>query len=68
MTPTDSSSLASFLDQHGITRHKIGVFDIDGVLRGKYVNRPKFLSAAEKGLEFAVHVDDGEEASTGARK
>lgn len=52
MTPTDASSLASFLDQHGITRHKIGVFDIDGVLRGKYVNRDKFLSAAEKGLGF----------------
>ena len=52
MTPTDASSLASFLDQHGITRHKIGVFDIDGVLRGKYVNRAKFLSAAEKGLGF----------------
>lgn len=52
MTPTDASSLASFLDQHAITRHKIGVFDIDGVLRGKYVNRDKFLSAAEKGLGF----------------
>ncbi len=52
MTPTDASSLASFLDQHAITRHKIGVFDIDGVLRGKYVNRDKFISAAEKGLGF----------------
>lgn len=52
MTPTDASSLASFLDQHAITRHKLGVFDIDGVLRGKYVNRDKLLSAAEKGLGF----------------
>lgn len=52
MTPTDAPSLAAFLDQHGITRHKIGVFDIDGVLRGKYMSREKFLSAAEKGLGF----------------
>jgi len=52
MTPTDVPSLAAFLDQHGITRHKIGVFDIDGVLRGKYVSRDKFLSAAEKGFGF----------------
>ncbi len=50
--PSDLSSLVAFLDQHGVTRHKIGVFDIDGVLRGKYVNRDKFLSAAEKGLGF----------------
>ncbi len=49
---TDVPSLIAFLDQHGITRHKIGVFDIDGVLRGKYVNRTKFLSAAEKGFGF----------------
>ena len=33
MTPTDAPSLAAYLDQHGITRHKLGVFDIDGVLR-----------------------------------
>lgn len=52
MTPTDVPSLIAFLDQHGITRHKIGVFDIDGVLRGKYVSRDKLLSAAEKGLGF----------------
>ncbi len=52
MTPTDVPSLIAFLDQHGITRHKIGVFDIDGVLRGKYMSREKFLSAAHKGLGF----------------
>ncbi len=31
---------------------KVAVTDIDGVLRGKYVNKEKFLSAAENGLGF----------------
>ncbi len=31
---------------------KIGVFDMDGVLRGKYMHRDKFLSAVEKGFAF----------------
>lgn len=35
-----------------ITRIKIGGFDVDGVLRGKYVDPDKFLSAAQHGLGF----------------
>ncbi len=31
---------------------KLAVVDIDGVLRGKYVNKAKFLSAAESGFGF----------------
>lgn len=31
---------------------KLGAFDIDGVLRGKYVSLEKFRSALEKGLGF----------------
>lgn len=31
---------------------KLGVFDMDGVLRGKYVSRSKFLSSLEKGFGF----------------
>jgi glutamine synthetase len=31
---------------------KVGVFDIDGVMRGKYMSRAKFLSALEKGFGF----------------
>ncbi len=31
---------------------KVGVFDIDGVLRGKYIDREKFLSALDHGLGF----------------
>ncbi len=31
---------------------KVGVFDIDGVLRGKYISKDKFLSALDKGFGF----------------
>ena len=31
---------------------KVGVFDADGVMRGKYMSRNKFLSALEKGFGF----------------
>lgn len=41
-----------FLDEEAIRFHKIAVFDIDGVLRGKYVDREKFESALRKGFGF----------------
>ena len=50
--PTSLEQLEALLDERGIRRHKIGVFDVDGVLRGKYVDRGKFLSAAAKGFGF----------------
>ena len=31
---------------------KVGVFDIDGIMRGKYMSRAKFLSALKKGFGF----------------
>ena len=34
------------------TRVKVAVTDIDGVLRGKYLHKDKFLSAAESGFGF----------------
>jgi len=43
---------AKFLSERGIEHIKIGVFDTDGVLRGKYLSREKFLSALEKNLGF----------------
>src|SRR5712692_7605952 len=39
-------------EERGIRRVKLGVFDMDGVLRGKYVSLDKFFSAAESGLGF----------------
>ena len=39
--------------QHGDdTKVKVAVTDIDGVLRGKYINKQKFASVAENGLGF----------------
>lgn len=40
------------MEDHNIDRVKVGVFDMDGVLRGKYMNVPKFLSALEGGFGF----------------
>lgn len=31
---------------------KVGVFDIDGIMRGKYMSQAKFLSALDKGFGF----------------
>src|SRR3984957_1016231 len=41
-----------FVTEQGIEHIKVGVFDMDGILRGKYLARDKFLSVLEKGLGF----------------
>src|SRR5439155_27185088 len=38
--------------RHDIRKVKVGGFDIDGVLRGKYVSLDKFWGVAEGGLGF----------------
>ncbi|MGA9025682.1 MAG: glutamine synthetase family protein [Steroidobacteraceae bacterium] len=43
---------ATFLSDRGIEHVKIGVFDGDGIMRGKYLSRDKFLSALDKGIGF----------------
>jgi glutamine synthetase len=48
----DPRAVESLLAEHKITRIKVGGFDIDGILRGKYISREKFDSAVEKGLGF----------------
>ena len=44
--------IRNFLTGRGIEHVKIGVFDTDGILRGKYLARDKFVSAIEKNLGF----------------
>jgi glutamine synthetase len=39
-------------EARGIRQVKLGGFDIDGILRGKYISLDKFYSAAEGGLGF----------------
>ena len=44
--------LLSDLEARGVTRAKIGGFDVDGVLRGKYVSMEKLRSALHSGFGF----------------
>ena len=55
MAPSDDSSIARArgrVEAAGARNIKLAVTDLDGVLRGKYVSRAKFLSALEKGFGF----------------
>jgi glutamine synthetase len=45
-------SIKQLLAERDIEHVKIGVFDGDGILRGKYLSREKFLGSLEKGLGF----------------
>jgi glutamine synthetase len=38
--------------ERGLTHVKVGAFDIDGVLRGKYISRAKFESSLKDGFGF----------------
>jgi glutamine synthetase len=49
---TDAAAVREFLSERGIQHVKVGVFDGDGILRGKYLSREKFLGALDKGLGF----------------
>ncbi len=40
------------VEQRELDYIKVGLFDVDGVMRGKYMHRDKFLSALEGGFGF----------------
>jgi glutamine synthetase len=48
----EAEELLKDLEQRGITKAKIGGFDVDGVLRGKYVSIDKLKSAIKGGFGF----------------
>ena len=48
-TPADAAAIVA---ERGLSHVKVGVFDIDGVLRGKYMARDKFLNALDDGFGF----------------
>src|SRR5213592_3164384 len=55
MTPDQVKTVADarkIVQERDLTHVKVGVFDIDGILRGKYMGRDKFLSALEGGFGF----------------
>jgi glutamine synthetase len=51
-THQDVAAARQFIQDRGIEHVKLGVFDGDGILRGKYLARDKFLGALDKGLGF----------------
>src|SRR3954469_11723850 len=40
------------IEARGVQHVKVGAFDIDGILRGKYMSKEKFLSALDGGFGF----------------
>jgi len=55
MNPRDVKSIAdarAIVEERNLTHIKVGVFDIDGIMRGKYISRAKFFSALESGYGF----------------
>jgi glutamine synthetase len=47
-----SEELRREFNEKGIRKVKVGGFDVDGLLRGKYISLEKFWSALEKGFGF----------------
>ena len=51
-TPIEVKALREAFAQKNITSVKVGGFDLDGVLRGKYVSLDKFWGALDDGIGF----------------
>ena len=49
MTPDE---IRRRFEEYGVRRVKVGAFDIDATLRGKYISLEKFWSAVDSGLGF----------------
>ena len=55
MNPRDVKSITDakrIVEERQLSHVKVGVFDVDGVMRGKYMNKAKFFSALDKGFGF----------------
>lgn len=50
--PKEIEDVINEISAHPASRVKVAVSDIDGVLRGKYIDKTKALSAVEKGFGF----------------
>ena len=40
------------VEQRGLSHVKVGLFDIDGIMRGKYMSKEKFFSSLDSGFAF----------------
>jgi glutamine synthetase len=55
MKPEEVRTVAqarAIVEERGLEHVKVGIFDNDGILRGKFIDRAKFLAALDKGLGF----------------
>ena len=42
----------AIVEERGLTHIKVGLFDIDGIMRGKYMSKEKFFSSLDNGFAF----------------
>ncbi|MDI3325588.1 glutamine synthetase [Pontibacterium granulatum] len=55
MKPRDVNTIEQakrIVEERGLTHVKVGIFDTDGVMRGKYMSKEKFFSALDHGFGF----------------
>ncbi len=52
MNITTSQEAIDLIEKRNIKQIKLATTDIDGILRGKYINKEKFISVLENGLGF----------------
>ena len=55
MLPEEVRTVAqarAIVEERGLQHIKVGIFDNDGILRGKYIDRDKFYSALDNGFGF----------------
>lgn len=50
----DINQARKIVEQRGLGYIKVGVFDMDGVMRGKYMSKEKFLSSSTRALVFVM--------------
>ena len=55
LNPRDVKTIADarqIVEERNLTHVKVGVFDVDGVMLGKYMSRKKFFSSLDQGFAF----------------
>lgn len=55
INPRDVKTVADakrIVEQRGLSHVKVGLFDVDGVMRGKYMSKEKFFSSLDQGFAF----------------
>ena len=55
MNPRDVKTIEDakrIVEERGLSHIKVGLFDTDGIMRGKYMDKNKFLSSLDNGFAF----------------